>query len=85
MGSLVSQVAQAKQQSAGFDKYIWRNSQDERVVGNPSGHYPQGNDRHGDHWSREGKVFSWSHPPHDGHPGEAINCRCTAEPYWGDE
>lgn len=85
MGTLNSRLAQAKQQEIGVRRYIWRTSQDERVVGNPSGLYPKGNERHGDHWSREGKVFEWGNPPHDGHPGEAIQCRCTAEPVWEDE
>jgi predicted chitinase len=26
------------------------------------------------------QVFAWSDPPAGGHPGEAWNCRCTAEP-----
>jgi SPP1 gp7 family putative phage head morphogenesis protein len=85
IGSLNAKLAQAKQTELGVKKYIWRNSQDERVVGNPSGKYPKGNERHGDHWSREGKVFDWGNPPHDGHPGEAIQCRCTAEPVWFEE
>jgi len=33
-----------------------------------------------EHVAREGKEFSWKNPPDDGHPGEPINCRCTAEP-----
>lgn len=85
MGTLASRVAMTKQQESGAIGYRWRNSQDERVVGNPSGLYPRGNSRHGDHWSREGKFFRWSDPPHDGHPGEAIQCRCTAEPVWDEE
>jgi len=31
------------------------------------------------HAERNGKVYSWDSPPDDGHPGEAYNCRCTAE------
>lgn len=85
MGTLSSKLAQAKQQEAGCIGYIWRTSQDERVVGNPSGMYPRGNDRHGNHHDREGVFFRWDQPPHDGHPGEAINCRCTAEPVWYEE
>ncbi len=84
MGTLVSKISQAKQQAAGATKYIWRTSEDERVVGAP-GNKSRPNHRHGDHYARNGKLFSWSNPPHDGHPGEAINCRCTAEPVWDDE
>lgn len=31
------------------------------------------------HADRDGKTFSWDDPPEGGHPGEALNCRCTAE------
>lgn len=69
-----------RQQDAGIQRYGWRNAQDQRVVGNPAGLYPQGNEAHGDHWAREGQVFRWDQPPEDGHPGQAILCRCAAEP-----
>ncbi|QJE73761.1 minor capsid protein [Aerophototrophica crusticola] len=46
--------------------YVWRTMRDERV--RPS------------HAERDGKVFRWSDPPQGGHPGEASNCRCWAEP-----
>ena len=45
--------------------YIWRTAGDDKV--RPS------------HAEREGQVFSWDNPPDGGHPGEAPNCRCTAE------
>lgn len=32
---------------------------------------------HADH---DDRVFAWANPPAVGHPGEARNCRCTAEP-----
>jgi SPP1 gp7 family putative phage head morphogenesis protein len=53
-----------RQQQAGFDRYIWSTSMDERV--RPA------------HEAREGQIFSWDDPPEDGHPGEPINCRCVA-------
>jgi SPP1 gp7 family putative phage head morphogenesis protein len=56
-----------RQQQAGFDKYIWRTSMDERV--RPT------------HAEREGKIFSWASPPAGGHPGEDFNCRCVAQAY----
>lgn len=77
---LTGDLNQARQADNGIDEYYWKNSQDRRVVGNPSGLYPKGNRVHGDHWNREDKVFSWSEPPHDGHPGHAPNCRCYAKP-----
>lgn len=76
----VSSLNEIRQKEAGISGYIWRNQQDERVVGNPSGLYPKGNAKHGNHWNREGKTFTWDKPPSDGHPGQAINCRCFAEP-----
>ena len=29
-------------------------------------------------------MFSWDNPPAGGHPGTDYNCRCRAEPYYGD-
>lgn len=55
-----------RQREVGVTKYIWSTSRD-----------PDVRDEHAD---REGEVFSWSNPPEDGHPGEPINCRCTAIP-----
>lgn len=57
---------QARQTQIGIDRYIWETMQDERV-------------RH-EHRKRHGRVFFWSRPPEDGHPGQPINCRCTAIP-----
>ncbi len=46
--------------------YIWRSQDDARVRA-----------AHADH---DDRVFAWANPPVGGHPGEAWNCRCTAEP-----
>lgn len=73
-------INQIRQQSIGIEEYIWRTSRDQRVVGNPAGTYPTGNRKHEDHYHREGKRFRWDSPPEDGHPGQAILCRCHAEP-----
>lgn len=75
-----SRAGQRVQQYAGVSRYIWHTMRDLRVVGNPAGYYPVGHAGHEDHWSREGKVFAWSEPPSDGHPGEAFGCRCQAIP-----
>jgi len=79
-GSLTSAITEERNKESGFDEYIWRNQDDRRVVGNPSGLYPKGSRQHMDHWNREGKVFKWSEPPRDGHPGKAIECRCSSQP-----
>lgn len=60
------QLTKIRQQNVGVEKYIWRTVKDERV--------------RSFHASREGKIYSWSSPPSDGHPGEPIQCRCWAEP-----
>lgn len=37
--------------------FIWKNRNDKRVVGNPAGLYPKGNDMHNNHWKRDGKLY----------------------------
>ena len=32
------------------------------------------------HAAYDDEVFAWDEPPEGGHPGEAFNCRCYAEP-----
>jgi SPP1 gp7 family putative phage head morphogenesis protein len=59
---------EARQTSIGIDKYVWSTSHDERVRDS--------------HSENDGKVFSWSDPPETGHPGEDIQCRCVALPYF---
>jgi SPP1 gp7 family putative phage head morphogenesis protein len=46
--------------------YRWRTAGDDNV--RPS------------HAANEGRIFSWGNSPSTGHPGEEVNCRCTAEP-----
>ena len=59
---------EARQTSLGIDKYVWSTSHDERVRDS--------------HAENDGKVFSWNDPPPTGHPGEDIQCRCVALPYF---
>lgn len=77
---LTGDLNQARQADNGIDEYIWRTARDQRVVGTPGGLYPRGTRGHGNHYDREGERFTWGSPPHDGHPGQAYNCRCYAEP-----
>ena len=51
--------------------YIWHTSGDDKV--RPS------------HAVNNGRIFSWDNPPETGHPGEDYNCRCSAEPYYGNQ
>jgi len=32
-----------------------------------------------EHVAREGRTYRWDTPPDDGHPGQPIRCRCSAE------
>lgn len=66
VGKLYGQVNAQRQQNLGMVRYTWQTSRDNRV--------------REEHEARQGEVFSWADPPEDGHPGEAINCRCYAEP-----
>lgn len=59
----------ARQTSLGIDKYMWQTAGDERV--------------RDEHNENDGKIFNWNDPPAaTGHPGEDINCRCVAVPYF---
>jgi hypothetical protein len=49
--------------------YIWRTAGDDKVRAS--------------HAANDGKIIAWDNPPTTGHPGEDINCRCVAEPYYG--
>ncbi|HEX5034646.1 MAG TPA: phage minor head protein, partial [bacterium] len=71
VGSFNGNLTKLRQTSVGVTKYIWSTSGDERV--------------RPEHEAREGKEFKWSNPPPDGHPGEAINCRCVALPVFDEE
>jgi hypothetical protein len=71
---MVAVLTQTRQTSIGIEEYIWRTAGDQRVVGNPSGKYPDGNAKHMDHYHRAGKIFRWDSPPPDGHPGSGIQC-----------
>jgi SPP1 gp7 family putative phage head morphogenesis protein len=81
VGSATAKLTEARQKKLGLRRYRWVTSRDERVRGNPMGRYP---DARPSHHARDGKAFSWDDPPEQGHPGEAPNCRCIAEPILDD-
>lgn len=68
VGKLNGRLMQYEQQRAGITHYRWETMQDSRV--RPS------------HRERQGEIFAWAEPPSDGHPGEAIRCRCVADPVY---
>lgn len=56
---------EARQTDMGIESYEWIGSDDER--------------ERDSHRENNGKIFRWdSPPPETGHPGEDINCRCSA-------
>ena len=74
----IAGLTETRHQQLAITRYIWRTSQDERV--RPS------------HTANNGQTFEWSQPPAGtGHPGNDVQCRCTAEPvilpsqaaFWG--
>ena len=53
--SNMTYITATKNNAIGF---IWKNRKDIRVVGNPSGLYPNAaNKMHNNHWKREGKLY----------------------------
>jgi uncharacterized protein with gpF-like domain len=56
---LYSDIGEKRQTGAGIQWYVWRSMEDERVVGNPGGKYPDPTDGHGDHFFMNGKVCRW--------------------------
>lgn len=59
-------INQLRQETLGIEQYVWRSQDDAKV-----------RDSHAAH---DDRVFRWDNPPEGGHPGEAHNCRCYAEP-----
>ena len=76
---VIGQLTEARQTGIGINSYLWITMDDESVVGNPAGEFPEGNEMHMNHFVRNGVEFFWNNPPADGHPGQAINCRCVAQ------
>ncbi|RVT85694.1 hypothetical protein DXV76_08065 [Rhodobacteraceae bacterium CCMM004] len=59
-------INQLRQEDLGIVRYIWRSRDDAKVRES--------------HAAYDNRVFRWDDPPEGGHPGEAHNCRCFAEP-----
>lgn len=59
-------INQLRQQALGIERYIWRSQDDSKVRES--------------HSEYDDRVFRWDEPPAGGHPGQAHNCRCVAEP-----
>ncbi len=65
-----AQAAAAADRGTSTSHYVWRTMLDDRVRRR--------------HLEREGHVFARAEPPSGGPPGTEPNCRCWAEPYYGD-
>lgn len=61
---IVAKLNESQQREAGIEEYVWQHS----FLPNARRH----------HVERQGNRYRWDKPPRDGHPGYAINCRCTA-------
>jgi hypothetical protein len=98
IGKLNGQITQAQQEDAGVNWYIWDTSGDERVRGNPTGLYPKAVPSHwimqgllcrwddATVYSKDGGK-TWiprTEKMPKAHPGQEIQCRCTAIPYMND-
>lgn len=70
IGKLNGQLTQTRQQALGVEEYRWRGVMDQR--------------ERDEHVAREGKTYRWDDPPSDGHPGQPIRCRCSAEGVFPD-
>lgn len=68
VGKFYGELNRARQQDVGVTRYTWRTARDNRVRDS--------------HERLEGTSHTWEGggDPEEGHPGEAINCRCQGEP-----
>jgi SPP1 gp7 family putative phage head morphogenesis protein len=67
VGKFFGSLNEARQTDLGITHFVWRTSHDERV--------------REEHAALDGQRFAWDSPPsEEGIPGEAINCRCNADP-----
>ena len=66
VGKLFGDINKQRQANLGVTRYVWRTVRDNRV--------------REEHEALEGDSIAWDSPPAEGHPGEAVNCRCYADP-----
>lgn len=71
INKLNGQLTERRQTDIGVEEYIWRTAGDTRVRSQDQ--------------AQAGKKYRWDRPPPGGHPGQKVNCRCYAEPVFGDE
>ena len=66
VGKFFGALNQVRQKDLGIEGFIWRTMKDNRV--------------REEHEELEGERFTWNDLPSEGAPGDAVNCRCWAEP-----
>lgn len=66
VGKYNGRMTEIRHKEIGVKAYFWRTVGDERV--------------RLQHAQRDGKRFYYSQPPAGGHPGQAVQCRCYADP-----
>jgi SPP1 gp7 family putative phage head morphogenesis protein len=68
VGKLYGQINTTRQKNVGVTHFFWRTSNDERV--------------RDEHTAIDGQRFAYADggAPGEGLPGEAVNCRCYADP-----
>ena len=66
VGKLFGDINKQRQANLGVTRYVWRTVRDNRV--------------REEHEALDGDSIAWDSPPAEGHPGEAVNCRCYADP-----
>ena len=71
----IGALTEIRQTSLGLTQYRWLTQGDSDV--RPT------------HAAQGGNVYDWASPPSTGHPGQDINCRCTAQaiipPGWNEQ
>ncbi len=70
VGKLFGDINKQRQANLGVTRYVWRTVRDNRV--------------REEHEALDGDSIAWDSPPAEGHPGEAVNCRCYADPDFSD-
>lgn len=70
IGSLNAELTRVRHASMGVESYRWRDSNDERVRKSHEGF--------------DGQTYTWAEGSPEGHPGEPVQCRCSAEPVLDD-
>ena len=70
VGKLFGDINKQRQTNLGVTRYVWRTVRDNRV--------------RDEHEALDGDSIAWDSPPAEGHPGEAVNCRCYADPDFSD-